>query len=298
MDRDALRLYFQFGYIPDPYSAFRSIRKLKPGCWIEYSEDGNARGTLLANARFQPGEPGTGEPAKRPQLRETFDEAVRIRMIADVPLGAFLSGGIDSSLVVASMAMQSAEPVQTFSIGFEEASYNELRYASMVAKKYRTDHHEIVVRPDSLSLIQMLARQFDEPFADSSAIPTYIVSEFAARHVKVALSGDGGDELFAGYPTVANVEKYRFLDRAPGAVRRSPWTAALPYSAYGKNFLRVIGGPAALDRYFAHNYTAYFFRSGCCSRNGCCRLVLRTCSGCYRIAFLPTAAIRCAGDVF
>ena len=134
------------------------------------------------------------------RVREKFDEAVRIRMIADVPLGAFLSGGIDSSSVVASMALQSPEPVKTFSIGFEESRFNELPYARMVAEKYATDHHEIVVRPDSRSASShKFAKHFGEPFADSSAIPTFIVSEFAARHVKVALSGDGGDELFGGY---------------------------------------------------------------------------------------------------
>jgi asparagine synthase (glutamine-hydrolysing) len=212
---------------------------------------------------FQPGEAARmGEPATRSRLRKGFDEAVRMRMIADVPLGAFLSGGIDSSLVVASMATQSPAPVKTFSIGFEEAKYNELEYAAMVAKQYRTDHHEILVRPDSVDLISKLAWHFDEPFADSSAIPTYVISEFAARHVKVALSGDGGDELFAGYPTLSNVAKFQPLDLVPGALRKlASWTAsALPYSAYGKNRLRVIGAPTALDRYFESNYTPYFLR--------------------------------------
>ena len=115
------------------------------------------------------------------RVREKFDEAVRIRMIADVPLGAFLSGGIDSSSVVASMALQSPEPIQTFSIGFEESRFNELPYARMVAEKYATDHHEIVVRPDSIGIIRKFVKHFGEPFADSSAIPTFIVSEFAAR---------------------------------------------------------------------------------------------------------------------
>jgi asparagine synthase (glutamine-hydrolysing) len=263
-DREALRLYFQFGYIPDPLSAFRGVRKLMPGCWLEYGADGVIReGRYWRMPEFQPGEAARiGETATRWRLREGFDEAVRMRMIADVPLGAFLSGGIDSSLVVASMATQSPAPVKTFSIGFEEAKYNELEYAAMVAKQYRTEHHEILVRPDSVDLISKLAWHFDEPFADSSAIPTYIVSEFAARHVKVALSGDGGDELFAGYPTLSNVAKFQPLDRVPGALRKFAWwtASALPYSAYGKNRLRVIGAPTALDRYFESNYTPYFLR--------------------------------------
>jgi asparagine synthase (glutamine-hydrolysing) len=263
-DRTALQLYFQFGYIPDPHSAFRGVHKLMPGCWLEYGPDGQVRhGRYWRMPEFQPGEAARiGEAGTRERLRQSFDEAVRMRMIADVPLGAFLSGGIDSSLVVASMALQSSAPVKTFSIGFEEAKYNELEYASMVAKQYSTEHHEILVRPDSLDLITKLAWHFDEPFADSSAIPTYIVSEFAARYVKVTLSGDGGDEFFGGYETLANIERFAPLDRIPGAVRRLiSWTAsALPYAAYGKNRLRVMGAPDALDRYFESNYASYFLR--------------------------------------
>ena len=264
IDQDALRLYFQFGYIPDPYSPFREIRKLMPGSWLEYSAHG-----VLKQGRYwtmpafaEQNQTGLSEAQARHHLRDLFDESVRIRMIADVPLGAFLSGGIDSSLVVASMALQSPEPVKTFSIGFEESEYNELRYAALVAKKYGTDHHEIVVRPDSVSLINKLVRHYDEPFADSSAIPTYVVSEFAARNVKVALSGDGGDEIFAGYPIINTVERFRFLDRVPQSLRRLiSWTAnGLPYAAHGKNFLHMVGTPTALDRYFNQNYTPYFLR--------------------------------------
>jgi asparagine synthase (glutamine-hydrolysing) len=264
LDTDALRLYFQFTYIADPYSPFKAIRKLMPGCWIECSVDGSVRqGRYWKLPPFsEENQNGLTEAQTCDQIRTLFDEAVRIRMIADVPLGAFLSGGIDSSLVVASMAMQSREPVKTFSIGFEEAAYNELKYAAMVAKKYKTDHHEIVVRPDSLALINKLVRHYDEPFADSSAIPTYIVSEFTARYVKVALSGDGGDELFAGYPIMDLVEKYKFLDGVPRPLRKLMrlTAGALPYSAYGKNFLHAIGSPTALERYFNQNYVPYFLR--------------------------------------
>lgn len=264
LNQEALRLYFQFGYIADPYSPFRAIHKLMPGCWIEYSADGEVREGRYWRLPPFSAENRTGltREQTKDKIRELFDESVRIRMIADVPLGAFLSGGIDSSLVVASMALQSPAPVKTFSIGFEEAAYNELHYARLVAKKYNTDHHDIVVHPNSLDLIQKLVRHYDEPFADSSAIPTYIVSDFAVKHVKVALSGDGGDELFAGYPTVNNWQKYEFLDRIPQSIRGafSSVASGLPYSAYGKNFLHAIGSPTALDRYFNHNYTAYFLR--------------------------------------
>ena len=264
LDQEALRLYFQFGYIADPYSPFLAIHKLMPGCWIECSANGEVKQGRYWRLPPFSAENRTGCTAAQAKenLRELFDEAVRIRMIADVPLGAFLSGGIDSSLVVASMALQSPAPVKTFSIGFEESAYNELDYAQLVAKKYKTDHHDIVVRPDSLELIKKLVRHYDEPFADSSAIPTYIVSDFAVKHVKVALSGDGGDEFFAGYPVVGDVQKYMFVDRLPRALREMiAWTAdGLPYSTYGKNFLRMLGSPTQLDRYFNQNYTPYFLR--------------------------------------
>ena len=264
LDTDALRLYFRFGNVPDPYSPFQSIRKLMPGCWIECSADG-----LIRHGRYwrlpafaDTNQTGLSELQAREGIRELFDEAVRMRLISDVPLGAFLSGGIDSSLVVASMALQSSEPVKTFSIGFEESAYNELPYARLVAEKYKTEHHDIVVRPDSLSLINKLVRHYDEPFGDSSAIPTYLVSEFAARHVKVALSGDGGDEFFAGYSIVGDVQRFQLLDRVPRPLRKLiSWTAdGLPYSAYGKGFLHMVGSQSPLDRYFNQNFMPYFLR--------------------------------------
>lgn len=184
-------------------------------------------------------------------------------MIADVPLGAFLSGGIDSSSVVASMALASPEPVRTFSIGFEESAFNELEYAAMVARQYRTDHHEIMVRPDAVDLVSRLIRHFDEPFGDSSAIPTFIVSEFAVRHVKVALSGDGGDELFAGYDRFQALQKLRRLDAVPEILRSFiSWAAdRLPYSAYGKNYLHMLSRQTALERYFESNFAPWLLRN-------------------------------------
>ena len=265
IDRDALRLYFQFSYIPDPHSPFRGVHKLPPGGWLQY----DAASGQVRQGRYwrfpapaEHAEAGYDEPRARGQLRDLFDESVRLRMIADVPLGAFLSGGIDSSSVVASMAMQSTEPVKTFSIGFEEAAYNELDYARQIAGKYKTEHHEILVRPDSVGLVSRLVRHFDEPFADSSAIPTFLVSEFAARHVKVALSGDGGDELFAGYTRFAAADRLRSMDLVPRPLRSMlSWLAdALPYSAYGKNYLRMISRPSALERYFENNFAPYFLR--------------------------------------
>jgi asparagine synthase (glutamine-hydrolysing) len=264
IDRDALRLYFQFNNIPDPYSIFRSIRKLEPGGWLECDDRGTVRTgrywKLPAPVAETP--PDFSEEEMCQRIREKFDEAVRIRMIADVPLGAFLSGGIDSSSVVASMALQSEDRVKTFSIGFEEAAFNELKYAELVARKYKTDHHEIIVNPDSVSLTERLVKQFDEPFADSSAIPTFIVSEFAARHVKVALSGDGGDELFGGYESFQIVQKLGVWDKAPKPVRRimSALADSLPYSTFGKNYLYMASRQTSLARYFESNYAPYLMR--------------------------------------
>jgi asparagine synthase (glutamine-hydrolysing) len=264
IDPEALRLYFQFSYIPDPRTAYCNVEKLEPGGWLTYDRDGTVRRgrywKLPAPSEHAPAE--MTEAETRDRLRETFDESVRLRMIADVPLGAFLSGGIDSGSVVASMSMQSKAPVKTFSIGFEEAAFNELDDARQVARMYKTEHHEIIVRPDSVDLILLLARHFDEPFGDSSAIPTYLVSEFAARHVKVALSGDGGDELFAGYESFWAIDRLRGLDRTPQLARRALAAVAdlLPYSAYGKNYLRMISRPSALERYFELNYAPYYLR--------------------------------------
>lgn len=262
IDEDAIRLYFQLGYIPDPYSAYRSVKKLPPGSWLIYKSDGSVQQgqywKLPAPAERPPVGVSREEAATR--LRELFDEAVRVRMIADVPLGAFLSGGIDSSSIVASMALQSSEPIKTFSIGFEEAQFNELPYAAMVAKQYRTEHHEILVKSNAVDLVQKLVRHFDEPFGDSSAIPTFILSEFTARSVKVALSGDGGDELFGGYESFFTVEKRRWFERVPVPIRGVVgWVSdLLPYRSYGKNYLRELSRPNALERYFAHGTTPYY----------------------------------------
>jgi len=264
IDAEALRLFFQFTYIPEPRSCFQAVRKLPAGGWLTYDADGTVRqGRYWQFPRPVAETPADfDEAAVCARLRDKFDESVRIRMIADVPLGAFLSGGIDSSSVVASMAQQSPDPVRTFSIGFEESAYNELEYAALVARQYRTEHHEIVVRPDAVDLVSRLVRHFDEPFGDSSAIPTFIVSEFAARHVKVALSGDGGDELFAGYDRFQALEKLRRFDRLPRAVRSFlSWTAdRLPYAAYGKNYLHMAGCATALERYFESNFAPRLMR--------------------------------------
>jgi len=264
IDPQALRLYFQFAYIPDPWCAYSGVRKLPPGGWLRYRA-----GTVTEGRYWKLPEPAAAEaPAGMNEtdtvrtLRETFDESVRLRLISDVPLGAFLSGGIDSSSVVASMALQTGAPVKTFSIGFEDSTFNELDWARRVAQRYSTEHHELVVRPDAVQLTERLVDHFDEPFADSSAIPTFLVSELAARHVKVALTGDGGDELFAGYNSFFATQRQRWLDQVPRWVRRGVGKIAdaLPYSAYGKNYLRLMSRETALARYFELSVASYYLR--------------------------------------
>ncbi|MGB6943359.1 MAG: asparagine synthase (glutamine-hydrolyzing) [Bryobacteraceae bacterium] len=253
-DREALQLYFLLGYIPDPWTPYLAIRKLAPGGWLRCNADGQIEEgrywTLPASAEQAPAGLSASEACG--YVRKVFDQAVKMRLVSDVPVGAFLSGGIDSTSVVASMALQSPQPVKTFSIGFEEPGFNELALASALARKYGTEHHHMIVRPDSVELVSKLVRHFDEPFGDSSAIPTYLVSGFAARYVKVALTGDGGDELFAGYESFLDIERLRLLDRVPSLLRAliSQIADRLPYSTYGKNYLRMISRPTALERYF------------------------------------------------
>jgi asparagine synthase (glutamine-hydrolysing) len=254
LEPEALKLYFQFSYIPDPHSPWKAVKKLPPGGWMICDSAGNIRQGLYWKLPPPSTEapPGLTYEDACDRLRELFDESVRIRLMADVPLGAFLSGGLDSSSVVASMSRQTSDPVRTFSIGFEEAAFNELPHAGMVAKHYKTEHHQILVRPDAVDLMGKIAHYFDEPFGDTSAIPTYLVSEFAVQHVKVALSGDGGDEIFAGYHSFQEVERLRRFDSIPAPVRSimSGLASALPYGVYGKNRLRLISRQDTLERYF------------------------------------------------
>jgi asparagine synthase (glutamine-hydrolysing) len=268
-DRQALQLYFLLGYIPDPFTPYLAIRKLEPGGWLRYRADARTGDFRTAEGRYwtlpAPAEQPTSELSEaeaHESVRNAFDRAVKMRLRSDVPLGAFLSGGIDSTSVVASMALQSTRPVKTFSIGFEEPGFSELPLAAALASKYHTEHHELIVRPDSVELAGKLVRHFDEPFGDSSAIPTFLVSEFASRHVKVALTGDGGDELFGGYESFLQVQRLRRADYVPSGVRAllSRVADLLPYSAYGKNYLRMISRSSALERYFENASPHYLFK--------------------------------------
>lgn len=192
----ALNNYLTFEYIPSPHSIFQEIHKLPPGHWLCWHQD-----RLQDHPYWQlrPQEIPITEGEASEKLSALLKDAVQLRLISDVPLGAFLSGGLDSSIMVSQMAAVMNQPVKTFSIGFKESSYNELQYARAVAKKYGTEHHEFVIEANALELTEKLVRHLDEPFGDFSIFPTYLVSKMARDYVTVVLSGDGGDELFAGY---------------------------------------------------------------------------------------------------
>ncbi len=229
LHRGAVALYLQHGYIPAPYSIYEGVFKLPPGTILEVVADGEVRKSSQVfwslkdvvergrTVRFVQGEAEAEE-----QLDALIRDAVERRMVADVPVGAFLSGGIDSSTVVGHMQAASARPVRTFAIGFSEGEFNEAPYAREVARHLGTEHLEFIVRPEEArDVIPQLAGQYDEPFGDSSAIPTFLVSRLTRQHVKVCLSGDGGDELFGGY------QRYAFIEAAFRQVRGWPgWMRA------------------------------------------------------------------------
>jgi asparagine synthase (glutamine-hydrolysing) len=213
IDPAAIDEYLTYQYIPHPGTIFRGFRKLPPGHYALFQDD-----RLQVRPYWKPDftqERRLTKAQAVAELRELLESAVRLRMRSDVPLGAFLSGGIDSSIVVALMQQQSAEPVKTFTIGFPIKEYDETAYANRVAKHLKTDHRVLEVRPDALEILPKLVYHYDEPFADSSAIPTWYVSELTRRHVTVALSGDGGDELFAGYPRYRAAALAGWFDRLP-----------------------------------------------------------------------------------
>jgi len=231
LDRDALGQYMQYGWVSQPHSIYRQVRKLPPGCLLKIPQNCKPWGAHPAqfwsardvceqgqNNRFT----GTYEDAID-QLDVVLKHAVEDRMVADVELGALLSGGIDSSMIVALMQQMSDRPVKTFSIGFGEEQYNEAEYAAAVAKHLKTEHHEIYVTPDqALDVVEQLPKMYDEPFADSSQIPTYLVSKLAREQLKVVLTGDGGDEQMAGYRRYKNCLKHwRHTQRIPRPARNA-----------------------------------------------------------------------------
>jgi asparagine synthase (glutamine-hydrolysing) len=236
VDLDALEAFLTFNSIPAPLSIWRGTLKLPAGHLLVWESKGEPRLERFARPAPVPAdEVREGKESElAEELRARLRDSVRAHLVADVPVGILLSGGVDSGALAALAALESGERVQTFSIGFEEGSFDELSEARKVAKRYDTDHHELVLKPDAAELLPKLAAAFDEPFADSSALPTYLVSDLASRHVKVALSGEGGDELFGGYYTyVADLLAPRVGPLA-GVIR--PLVEALPSSSGRTSF--------------------------------------------------------------
>ncbi|MFG1677845.1 asparagine synthase (glutamine-hydrolyzing) [Micromonospora sp. NPDC049282] len=210
VDPVALHHYLTYHYVPAPWSIYQGVSKLPPGHLLTWT-DGTVEVRRYWRLDCTP-RPVADEHEAAAELRDRLLDAVRVRMVSERPLGAFLSGGVDSSAVVAAMARQSSGPVKTFSIGFEESRYDERAHARLVAQRYGTDHHELVVDPSCVDLLPTLSWHFDEPFADSSAIPSFYVARMSRQHVTVVLNGDGGDECFGGYQRYALLQA---LDRVP-----------------------------------------------------------------------------------
>src|SRR5205807_3137348 len=235
-DLDALEAFLAFNSIPSPYSIFRDVRKLPAGHLLVWEESGEVRVERYAHpAPVQEAELRNDDEAELvEELRARMRDSVRAHLLADVPVGVLLSGGVDSSLLAALAAQETSDAVHTFTIGFAERSFDERDDARLVAERYETNHHELLIHPDPNVLLPTLADAFDEPFADSSALPTYLVSQLAAEHVKVALSGEGGDELFGGYYTYA---ADLLADRVgPLARLASPLVERLPSSSAKASF--------------------------------------------------------------
>jgi len=216
IDRQALDNFLTFEYIPAPLSILQDVKKLLPGHSIVFSNN-ELKITRYWELTFSDND--SSEDEVKRNIRELLSDAVKIRLMSDVPLGAFLSGGIDSSSIVALMSQLMDQPVKTFSIGFEDSSYNELNYARLIANTFKTEHHEFIIKPNAVELTESLIHFLDEPFGDFSIFPTYLVSKMAREYVTVVLSGDGGDELFAGYDTYIADRYYRRYGRIPSFLR-------------------------------------------------------------------------------
>jgi asparagine synthase (glutamine-hydrolysing) len=245
IDPEGVLSYFYFGYIPDPLTAFTQIRKLSPGHLLEFSS-----GQIRIRKYWELPAHGVYEPQSEEEcleeMQQRLSEAVRARLISDVPLGALLSGGVDSSTMVALMARTSSRKVQTFSIAFSSADFNEADHARAVAQRFGTEHHELLVDPQIEDTVHMLTRSLEEPFADSSMVPTYHVCRLARQHVTVALAGDGGDELFAGYDRYRSYLRRRKVHLFPpgtGWLYRRFIHSRVPPEWRGRRFLYNLSLP-------------------------------------------------------
>ena len=249
LDWDAVNHLFMSLSTPGADSIILGVHKLEPGHTLTAVVGKGWHTQRYWDIHFE-ADHSHDERYFAEELREILVESVRLHLVSDVPVGAFLSGGVDSSAVVATMARLSSRPIKTFSVGFREPSYDESTHARRVAEQFGTEHHELILDPDITDVLDDLIWHLDEPFGDSSAIPTYMVSKLAAKEVKVVLSGDGGDELFAGYDKYVVEARERRRDRIPPVVRDALARvgAAMPDGAKGRNFLRHLGLDGA-DRY-------------------------------------------------
>jgi asparagine synthase (glutamine-hydrolysing) len=239
---EAIHQYLTYQYVPAPLTAFGGIRKLPPASFMTIDANGRREIQTYWSLSRPRREPRRLARDWHGELRDRFDVAVKRRLVSDVPLGAFLSGGIDSASVVAAMARVSTAPVKTFTIGFDDPGFDERRHAKCVSDRYGTEHHEFVVRPDAVSVLPKLVWHYGEPFADSSAVPTYYLSELARDHVTVALNGDGGDENFLGYPRYVGAWLGGWVDRLPAPARRvlAAAGAAMPGETSQLRILRYV----------------------------------------------------------
>lgn len=230
--------YLKLGYIPAPFTIYEDVYKLLPGHYLVLKNN-DISVVNYWDLDYGP-KLSISQPDAQLELLHLLRESVRMRLRSDVPIGAFLSGGVDSSAVVALMSQVSEKKVKTFSIGFVEKDYNELKYASNIARRYQTDHHELIVRPNVLNILPLIVERYGEPYADSSCIPTYYMSEQTKKHVTVVLSGDGGDELFAGYERYHAMVLAQMIQRLPWPVLRVIYGAGrlLPDQVDPKNRLR------------------------------------------------------------
>ena len=241
---EAIDSFLCLQYVPSPWTAFERVHKLPPGCRLVCENGKIGEPERYFELRFD--QPTSGSlPELTERLQAQIEDAVRVRMVSDVPLGAFLSGGVDSSLIVAMMAKHSSQPVKTFAVGFTSKDFSELPYAQLVAERYSTDHHEIVIQPDMASVIPEFVRHYGEPFADSSALPTWYLCQYTRTGVTVALSGDGGDEAFSGYRRYTHCRTARMLRALPGplpsilakAIGSIPIPAAQQVRGFGRRLM-------------------------------------------------------------
>jgi len=250
IDPEALSEYLSFGYVPSPRSIFQGIKKLPAASWVVVQRDSDGRSLRIDgpkrywSVRFNPS-PSLTENDCVHQIHELIQDSVQIRLQADVPLGAFLSGGLDSSTVVAAMAAAGDKPVETFSVGLDQSSFNELHFAEAVAKQFKTNHHVLHCTPNALEILPQLVHHYDEPFADASALPTFAISKLARERTTVILSGDGGDEVFAGYDRYGDGVRYlRRRSAAAGQAEQafySQISRAYPTSMRGWGWLNKRG---------------------------------------------------------